>query len=184
MWALPILFAIAFADLPVHCLYKQILGDWTFRVDDSTFSAGLHDSETFCGHSQPDAVLSLPGPDFMYTFENYEDHLVTLSEPNRASSPTLGHGTWTMVYDEGLIVNFPTQSFFNYLMYVVDEYPGNYMSVCDKTMKGWVRGPDPHDHANWGCWFGFKQYVEAEGSKEAKKTCTNDFRWVQPVEFV
>lgn len=117
----------------------------------------------------------------MYTFNSKKTVKVELSEPNHAFSEELGSGTWTMVYDEGFLLEFPHTSLFNYFMYTDDaDSHGHHLSVCDKTMKGWYRGPDGHDHSNWGCWFGYKDYVPTEGSKEVKKTEAPGFAWVQP----
>ena len=38
----------ALADLPVHCVHPQIVGNWTFRVGKSSASRPA------CGHSAPD----------------------------------------------------------------------------------------------------------------------------------
>jgi hypothetical protein len=81
----------------------------------------------------------------MYTFDDYVEHVVELSEPDTAYSDTLGYGSWTMVYDEGIMVDFPDRqiSLINYLMYTEGEVKGAYNSVCDKTMRGWYRGIEP-----------------------------------------
>jgi hypothetical protein len=131
-------------------------------------------------------VLNLDGPDFMYKFESFEEYEVTLDKDNRAYSDKLGSGTWTMVYDEGFIIEFPSHdlNLFNYFMYAVGDWPGKYLSVCDKTMKGWSRSVNSHSSKEWNCWFGFKDYVPTEGSKEVAETHTNDFRWVQPIEYL
>jgi hypothetical protein len=67
-------------------------------------------------------------------------------------SEEYGDGTWTMIYDEGYIVEFPTATFNNYFMYMSDpDKKDEYLSICDRTLVGWYRGNDPHDHENWGC---------------------------------
>ena len=185
MLQLVALFLAVAADLPVHCLYKQVLGDWTFELEGNTFTADLHNEKTYCGHGQPDQVQHLPNVDFMFQIEKPEYISVRLSEPNLASSPQLGSGTWTMIYDEGFIINFGTKTFFNYFYYCDDKAPRKHISVCDKTMKGWYSNPDPQDHSNWGCWFGYKDYVPTEGPKEDKPTEAPGFKWVQPTtEFL
>jgi hypothetical protein len=43
---LAILVSVAVADLPVHCVYRQILGTWIFQLDKDTFTADLHGEKT------------------------------------------------------------------------------------------------------------------------------------------
>lgn len=127
-----IVFSLALADLPVHCTFKQILGDWTFTLSQDTFSAYLDDSLTYCGHGQPDHILDLKSS---FYFPNSYDHTVTLQEPNIAISSSLGRGSWTMIYDEGFMLDFNDISFFTYSLYVKNSF-GKYDSVCDKTTIG------------------------------------------------
>ena len=85
------LFIIALADLPVHCTYKQLLGDWEFFLNLKTFEATLDNKETFCGHGQPDHVLNLDkNEDF--SFGSEFKLFVSFEEPNHAYSDEFGAG--------------------------------------------------------------------------------------------
>lgn len=94
-WVVLLLAGTAYGDLPVHCMYTQILGEWRFTLNTETFTASLHDYKTTCGHGQPDRVLNIDPRD-EFEFEHSREITVTLSEPNKAHSPDYGHGTWSM----------------------------------------------------------------------------------------
>ena len=94
-WIALLLVGTAFADLPVHCTYSKIIGEWKFTLDTETFTASIHDAKTTCGHGQPDKVLKIE-PGTQFEFSNSKEITVTLSEPNIAQSPEYGQGTWTM----------------------------------------------------------------------------------------
>lgn len=89
VFCLQILFSLA--DLPVHCTYKEIVGEWVFTLDRATFEADLHKERTYCGHGQPDEVLTIH-IDEEFSFKESYDAKVTLSEPNIASSAEYGEG--------------------------------------------------------------------------------------------
>lgn len=164
----------SFADLPVHCTWPQVIGDWTFTIDKHTFTADLSDPETYCGHGQPDQVQKLaPGTRLHFDRDTEED--VTFSEPNIAKSTRYGEGTWTMVYDEGLLVEFSSATFFTYFMYVTPGTDSQYESHCDKTMIGWVSGSNPKNHVNWSCFF-----AEKKTKLDSNASSLASYQWVQP----
>eukprot|EP00359_Climacostomum_virens_P003150 CAMPEP_0204917340 /NCGR_PEP_ID=MMETSP1397-20131031/14927_1 /ASSEMBLY_ACC=CAM_ASM_000891 /TAXON_ID=49980 /ORGANISM="Climacostomum Climacostomum virens, Strain Stock W-24" /LENGTH=525 /DNA_ID=CAMNT_0052090137 /DNA_START=604 /DNA_END=2179 /DNA_ORIENTATION=+ len=162
------------ADLPVHCTWTQVVGDWTFTLDKQTFTADLSNPLTFCGHGQPDKVQKI-APETKLHFDREDQVEVSFSEPNIAKSSRYGEGTWTMVYDEGILVEFPSATFFTYFMYVTPGSTSEYESHCDKTVIGWVRGRSPRIHSDWGCFFGEKKTKLASTASSL-----TDFQWVQP----
>jgi hypothetical protein len=87
-----LLLTLALADLPIHCTYKQLLGEWDFFLDLETFAASLDNPKTYCGHSQPGKTLSLE-KDQEFKFENEFMISVVFEEPNYAYSPEYGTGT-------------------------------------------------------------------------------------------
>jgi cathepsin C len=80
-----------------------------------------------------------------------------------------------MVYDEGILVEFPSAVFFTYFMYTTPGSASEYESHCDKTMVGWVRGSSPRVHSDWGCFF-----AEKKVKLESTASSLSDFQWVQP----
>ena len=156
-------------DLPVHCTYKQIEGNWVFTLNSETFKPSLQDSQTYCGHGQPDQVLNIK-PSKVFSFEKPLEEEVTLSEPNTATSSTYGKGTWTMVYDEGFLVSFAGIEFFTYSLYV--KKGKNYASVCDRTTLGWYKQTD----SKWGCFFAEKKEKTESYSVQPELTV----KWVEP----
>jgi cathepsin C len=152
------LLGLAAADLPVHCLRHQVVGDWEFHLGPST------GQRTSCGHQRPDAEASNPAPS---TFESASATTVrlSLSDPNSAtltdgagmSLLDMGSqtGTWTMTYDEGFEVKAAGVTFFAFSRYDLFQKDGHKVNVshCGETMIGWY-----HNDArnSWGCFVGAK----------------------------
>ena len=45
--------AFILADLPVHCLSTDLVGDWDFTVDQVLFPVDLKDKRVSCGNGFP-----------------------------------------------------------------------------------------------------------------------------------
>jgi len=110
-----VLFAIRYcsADLPVHCLPEDVLGDWTFVADD----APVEGSVPRCGHSTPNSALSAlslvgEAPRKQYVVEKERFNVTLTNQVDDsgerpallAIGPDGEKGTWTMVFDEGFEV--------------------------------------------------------------------------------
>lgn len=174
---------LVLADLPVHCVYTQVLGTWSFVLNTDTFTADLHNPETRCGHTQPNSIEMIDDVNYSYTYTNLDTIEVVLSEPNTATSPELGTGTWTMIYDEGFEIYFEDRTFFTYFLYITSDAENKWNSVCDKTFQGWYRPSNPKNHENWGCFHGYRDYVLAEGPKDISETETTGIKWVEPEDM-
>ena len=110
------LVPLALADIPVHCLHRQTLGTWTFRLGSND-----HDDTLTCGHKLPDAVMTMVDNRVRFDNPNFKvskDYEVTLTEPNVATDAKGNKGTWTMVYDEGFEVRIAGKTFFSFFVYV------------------------------------------------------------------
>jgi cathepsin C len=169
-----LLLNLALGDLPAHCTYKPVLGDWEFVLNLDTFEASLDNPETFCGHGRPDRVSEY-SEDTAFSFINSKTVSVTLESPDYAYSDEYGKGTWTIVYDEGFMLEFEGKSFFTYFFYY--EQGNGYKTNCGRTTIGWYRGSDPKDHSNWGCFYANKK-TTGEITESVESTS-----WVQP-EFI
>lgn len=177
MFSFVLLLIHVHADIPVNCNYQQIIGTWTFHLDQTQFYAGLLDPVSTCGHGQPDSVNPVRlYESWEFTEENVET--VTLSTPNIAESDAWDSGEWTMIANEGFLVQFPNITFFAYSKYSIDTKNQQY-SECDQTMLGWYRPRDGQIHSNWGCFYGLKD------TKEDKIPFhTGSVRWVSPTSFL
>ena len=90
------------ADIPVHCLHRQVVGKWIFRMGSND-----HDDTLTCGHKLPDSVMTMVDNRIRFKNPNFKvshDYKITLSEPNIATDAKGNKGTWTMIYDEGFEV--------------------------------------------------------------------------------
>ena len=150
------------ADLPVHCLHHEILGDWKF-------SLGLLSSKrSSCGHLRPDSQDQQPGR---------EDHIgkadkeivISLKDPNVAESDAQ-HGTWTMIYDEGFEVSIGNHNFFAFSNFsFATDSDGRRLrhniSRCDETMVGWYHSKD---RTQFGCYYASKVASKLRASNLSK----------------
>lgn len=139
-----LLGAVVRADLPVHCLRHQLVGDWEFTL------APPSPKRTSCGHQKPDNQDNQPPLEFV-TAGGGNTKRVTLSDPSTASSDG-ETGSWTMIYDEGFEVALGDNVFFAFSKFdwIQDPQKGKTnISHCDATEVGWYRN---RDRTQWGCY--------------------------------
>jgi cathepsin C len=142
------------ADIPVHCLHKHILGEWTFHRGTSN---NPHTHAASCNK----AGSYLGGGDFGLgeaAFKTEDKIQVKLASPNFASARINGKtvkGTWTMMYDEGFEVLLGDQKYFAFSKYTKTSAKSKHsVSHCDKTFPGWFHA-NP-ERKTWGCYYGVK----------------------------
>lgn len=142
---------IAHADLPVHCLHHEVVGEWKFVLSESTHS------RSSCGHRRPDVEDGQPSRDVVDKHRKKDEMRVKLSQPNLAEAAEK-IGTWTMVYDEGFEVNVGSLSFFAFSNFTFENSSGflaspHNISHCGDTMVGWYSN---RDRTEFGCYYGKK----------------------------
>eukprot|EP00928_Gymnodinium_smaydae_P096475 TRINITY_DN8533_c0_g3_i2.p1 TRINITY_DN8533_c0_g3~~TRINITY_DN8533_c0_g3_i2.p1 ORF type:complete len:569 (-),score=99.90 TRINITY_DN8533_c0_g3_i2:108-1814(-) len=137
------------ADLPVHCLRHQILGEWIFKLGPSS----SHRSS--CGHMRPDIESVQP-----HDLENVvETKRITLLEPNIARTDNGSSGTFTMIYDEGFEVRIDGHIFLAFSSFDLGTAGSSNFtenarrSNCGETSRGWFRD---ESRKSWGCYKGSK----------------------------
>ena len=126
------------ADIPVHCLHRQVVGTWIFRMGSND-----HDDTLTCGHKLPDSVMTMVDNRIRFKNPNFKvshDYKITLSEPNIATDAKGNKGTWTMIYDEGFEVRVNGKTFFSFFVYVpkvAEPTPDNnadFDSICTSSI--------------------------------------------------
>jgi len=176
-------------DLPLHCLYQDIAGEWEFSA--GTTVVGLQDILT-CGHSIPnhtDSMMKIDPHKVMpmqaatYTIElKLERHAFGTGLIAKMGKDT---GYWTMVYDEGIEVRFPSKNmeFFAHFKFSllnpsdkpvengnwdhIGKYEGRvegsapprgdiFLCKCNETSMGWYSTTIGRD-IHRGCFFGKKK---------------------------
>lgn len=154
--------ALVAADLPVHCVHRDILGKWEFRLGSAD-----GDNSATCGHGVPDRVMTMvhrnvsPSSPRFAVKRTLE---VELLNPNVAVGPGGRRGTWTAIYDEGIEVDmdgWKYMTFFRYLPRFAGADPNkveHFRSICNETVAGWYHPMDAEAAAtgavqkrNWGC---------------------------------
>jgi cathepsin C len=142
------------ADLPVHCVRHEVIGDWVFKL------GPLSDKRSACGHEHPDVEEHQPSRQLVDTAQGSKSEMtLSLKSPNLVSSGAK-KGTWTMIYDEGFEVKVDdgmTYFAFSNFTYEKDAKkplakPHN-VSHCDQTMVGWYQNAD---RTKFGCYYGHK----------------------------
>jgi len=155
LMAVMALLSVVLCDLPVHCLHKDIKGDWLFQMSEanqdknsikcSTGNQNYQDSSSNFGLGD----INVETPNTLK---------VSLIAPNIAKAVdddgTEHHGTWTMIYDEGFEVRVKDMNLFAYSKYRASGQDG-HESLCDQTFPGWHHS-ELLDTAQWGCWQGKK----------------------------
>lgn len=138
--ALPSLLAVlqVQADLPVHCVRRQIVGEWDFEL-------GLLSKErSSCGHMRPDVEAVQPS-DIAHPVKVKR---ISLIDPGVATTSKDAAGMFTMIYDEGFEVRVEGLTFFAFSRFDLTA-SGKNTSRCGETGRGWYRNAD---RTMWGCY--------------------------------
>jgi cathepsin C len=161
--AISAIFEMASADIPVHCLHKQIRGKWTFHLGREelskhgiTCSKGVRGGEYFS--KENNFGLGKPNFDVDKTVE------IELSAPNVAKASFHGKdymGEWTMMYDEGFQVDIAGRTFFAFSKFEREQ--DHDVSYCGETYPGWYHSQTDIDAKSWGCYYAIKKtHVEPQ----------------------
>jgi cathepsin C len=157
----------ATADLPVHCLRHEVVGEWKFIL------GAQQTKRSSCGHRRPDIEEGQPNRvvvDEAVAADGTEDKqlMVTLRNPNIAATARDSQGSWTMIYDEGFEVNVGGLNFFAFSNFTFEETQPDAVqklintnvapkrhnvSHCGDTMVGWYQNKD---RTRFGCYYGTK----------------------------
>ena len=138
-------------------LKSQILGVWEFYVSKDGFPVDLGVMDTVCSHKLPNRIQIVKEGQEVKIEGKLDKYRVILSEPNVANMTLVTTGrtmmaTWTMIYDQGLIVETNKNRFFANFKYTLKDDNddlaalkqldvGSYEqfnSECNKTMIGVV----------------------------------------------
>jgi len=114
------------ADLPLHCLPEDVLGEWTIISDGAPRFEPM-----LCGHSSPNSV----GATLLASKDGMREALVAKKEQFKvvltnqlkdgkllASAGDGREGSWTMVFDEGFELRLGDKRYFAH--FAVDLFPG------------------------------------------------------------
>jgi cathepsin C len=160
------LVAACLADLPVHCLHGQVLGEWDFHVSDQN----KHKEDLF---KEGCSKVSGQPTNFWAKSNNYglghpkftvkNKYKVLLETPNKATVTDENgddhKGTFTLIYDEGMEVTAMGKKLFAFFKF--DKKHGHEYSYCGETYPGMVHSATHVDGENWGCFYGKKRTAVA-----------------------
>merc|ERR1711871_147585 len=153
---LAVICGIAMADLPVHCLHRDIKGAWTFHLSRNNMdkhAMQCSDVDTNLFSSEADN-FGLGKPNY----KTVKKIKVLLEHPNIASTVLHGKkqtGTWTMIYDEGFEVELGGAKFFAFHKFSKGDGEKEF-SHCGETFPGWIHPAKNPDAKKWGCYHGIK----------------------------
>jgi cathepsin C len=135
---------LAQADLPVHCLRHQVVGDWEFTL------SPLQSKRSSCGHLKPDDPNSQPHMKYLESLGSLSKRKMTLRDPDTASDEDGASGTWTMIYDEGFEVAVGDFVYFAFSKFTfTDAARTHNVSHCDETQIGWYHNAE---RSKFGCY--------------------------------
>lgn len=147
------------ADLPVHCLKKEVEGKWNLVMSPPS------KTRSPCGHRHPDVEDHQPEWSMLISLGGGKAgpvKQVELKSPNVAVTKDDKQGTWTMVYDEGFEMNVDGMTFFTFSNYSLKTDPvtqqKNNVSHCSETTVGWYRNKD---RTQFGCFYASKEVAQA-----------------------
>jgi len=142
------LLALVSADLPVHCMRSQVLGEWTFTIGEAS------KDRSSCGHQRPDMEEHQPalsvtnGKDVTVTFVDRGENKVIAQHDGKESY-------FSMIYDEGFEFDLDDRSFVAFSGFT--GVTGSNHSECGRTQVGWY---STKDRSQYGCFFGKKKGFE------------------------
>jgi len=162
--ALTLVVVVVEADLPVHCVHSQVLGEWEFhRGPGQQAKAQLQCSQAPEVYDKRLDRYGLGPPNFT----PQDTMKVVLKEPNVVEhtdeSGETHTGTWTMIYDEGFEVNIRGHKYFAFAYFKdgprCDDSTrcNTRRSVCHVTFPGWYHNAKNPDGNSWGCYYGAKR---------------------------
>lgn len=155
-----LLSSLVQADLPIHCLTKDIAGDWIFFLGPND-----HDNTVSCSHFHPDKNTDHLFTDFKEGFKTTRKIFWELKLPNQVFNQNKEIvGNWTAIYDEGVEIRANGLILFAFSRYLHtgnrtpkdedDEQSAGYVNLCNETFLGWFY--DAKTFNNWGCFYGEK----------------------------
>lgn len=139
-------------------LVESVVGTWQFRVSRG-FRVDLSEMDSVCSHKAPNKLQVLQEGTILELSDDPRElfqYTAILMEPNSAElylpDGTSYSGTWTMLYDQGLIVETDLSRFFANFKHtlkpsfssqqVLEELEESsyeaFTSVCSETMVGVV----------------------------------------------
>jgi C1A family cysteine protease len=148
------------ADLQVHCVMEDIVGQWMFRIERESFNPSLDNPKTTCGHGIPNSV-EVPVGNQDFSFNDYADFQIEVKNDHKLYHNGVAVGDWTLVYDQSLFMRFRKDgkvvvmtSPFKYFKFGENLHT---VSDCSKTMVGWYVPDENNNKERWSCFFGFKK---------------------------
>ena len=136
---LVVLVGTAKADLPIHCIKAQVEGQWQLYL--SLPQTIEEPEQAKCGYLSPstslDALQNVPSDSFK-TSRTINVKLDKYNQVYDADKETGIIGKWTMMYDEGMIIDLDDgTSIMVYFSFTMNA--GKGYSDCSKTLIGWFR---------------------------------------------
>ena len=153
-------------------LVESVVGTWQFSVSPG-FWVDLSEMDSVCSHKAPNRLQVLQEGTVLELADDPRDlyqYIVILQEPNAAElylpDGSIISGSWTMLYDQGLIVETPSSRLyanfkhtlkpsFSSLETLEELEESSYeafTSVCSETMVGIVQQAD----GSFACFLGQK----------------------------
>eukprot|EP00347_Sterkiella_histriomuscorum_P015978 403354969 len=190
-------FSQVLADQPVHCLREQILGKWEFFITNDAQKVDILNSDTVCTHKLPNRLqIVKEGAQFSFPDSTYTKYEANLKDQDHEAELKVNgqviKATWSMLYDQGLIIETDKNRLFTNFKYTlhndiidlsaisslqVSSYD-SFNSECDQTMIGVVQ--DKYNPGQLKCFYGHKlEQSDSPTTEEVKKDIKNQIVFVE-----
>ena len=159
------LLSIYKSDIPVDCKCSQIEGKWIFQIHNIKFQPNLKDETTTCGHGFPNHII-YEKLDNKFKEGEYTELKLSFSckDFTIRDYDYKQLGTFTMVYNEGMIINLDNKSIMVHSYYYPDpKNTEKSLSDCSQTHRGWYVN-DLKENRDWSCVYGYKLNIDQRGT--------------------
>ena len=189
---------IMHCDIPVHCKKEQIEGIWTFHISTNHFTPKLNDQQTACGNSFPNKLFNF-SDEYPLKFSSEEIISINLNKDfNIYDSNSNIIGNWTPVFDQGINVIYNKMNFYVNFKYIKNKNSSNendeYLSICNRTLYGWVIVNNDNKDSKWACFYAEKalaasSFLEVRTkakskSKSLKKPINNNKQYAEILNYL
>lgn len=154
------------SDIPAKCYIDDIVGEWDLFISKSSFNATFQNNEISCGNEIPNRVqnnFKEENHSLDSISDKYNKYRVRLTKDYNVYMNDEKIGDFVFVFTEGISCvlkldnekNFESE-FFTKFGYERKENSNDYISICDKTWKGWLFDDKENKKNNIRCMFARK----------------------------
>ena len=171
------LLSIIQTDTPADCRVPDIIGEWTFYIDELSFTPSFNEKEKIsCGNGIPNQIKSASIDSERDEIKSKDKKIIlTLNDDYSVSFENKKIGKYNLVYTQSIILEIKnpyddlsseSEFFFHFKYEANSQKSSGYDSICNQTMKGWFIPNIENKASNWTCAVGDKTIINTDKTKE------------------